>query len=295
MLARSMARTISIVGAGRVGTTLGRRLCELEWKVGAVVTRSPGTARAAVRAIGAGVAQAGLTPSIFAADVVLLATPDGALAAVAEELAAIAGKQCRGKIVLHTSGALDRTVLAALEQCGASTGSLHPMQTFSGRGLPRLDGVIFAVEGDRRATRAAQSMARALGGAPVAMQGQGKPAYHAAGALVAGYGLGLVEAATQILMKRGFTRRRAVQALLPLMRQMLDNFEKLGPQAAWTGPLSRADFATIEMHMRALRDLPVEFPAAYAALARLSARVLSKDAEGVLERLGQALQEFKGG
>ncbi|PYU58495.1 MAG: DUF2520 domain-containing protein, partial [Acidobacteria bacterium] len=35
-----MERTLAIIGAGRVGRTLGRRLRELGWQIGAVVTRS---------------------------------------------------------------------------------------------------------------------------------------------------------------------------------------------------------------------------------------------------------------
>jgi predicted short-subunit dehydrogenase-like oxidoreductase (DUF2520 family) len=102
-----------------------------------------------------------------------------------------------------------------------------------------------------------------------------KTAYHAAGSLVAGHALGLVEAATQILMKSGFTRRQASRALLPLIRQMLMNFERLGPRAAWTGPLSRGDYATVARHQKALREFPHEFGDSYASVGYLIARVLS--------------------
>ena len=78
-------------------------------------------------------------------------------------------------------------------------------------------------------------------------------------------------------MKIGFTRRRASQALLPLIRQMLDNYESLGPRVAWTGPLSRGDYATISKHTKALRRFPREFQDAYRALALLSMRVLAKN------------------
>ena len=54
MLTQRMPETVSIVGAGRVGRALGRRLHELGWHVGGVTGRSVSTARAAVRAIGAG-------------------------------------------------------------------------------------------------------------------------------------------------------------------------------------------------------------------------------------------------
>lgn len=295
MLSRRMKRTLSIVGAGRVGRTLGMRLHKLGWRIAAVVTRSKRTSSAAARAIGAGTPHAGLTPHIVLADVILVTTPDGALADVASSLARTGPENLRGKVVLHTSGALDRSVLAPLARRGASTGSLHPMQTFSGRGLPRLKGVIFSVEGDQAARRVAKQIARELGGVPVVIRGKSKPAYHAAGTIVAGHALGLVESAAQMLMRIGFSRRRAAQALLPLIRQMLDNYERLGPRAAWTGPLSRGDYATVKKHMAALRGRPREFSNSYAALALLSGRVLAKQPAATLEKLKRALKNSRGG
>jgi predicted short-subunit dehydrogenase-like oxidoreductase (DUF2520 family) len=294
MLSRGTMRTISIVGAGRVGRTLGKRLRELGWRVEAVVTRSRGTARAAVRAIGGGRAQTAAVEGA-GADVVLMATPDGALSGVAAAMAAAKRANWRGKVMLHTSGALDSSVLSPLAACGAATGSLHPMQTFSGRGTPRLDGVIFAIEGQPRAQRVAQGIARSLGGVPVLIRGRDKPVYHAAGALVASQALALLEAATQMLVKIGFTRRRALEALLPLMRQMLDNFERLGPRPAWTGPIARGDYATVRKHVAALRNYPRELQESYAALALLAGRVLSAKPNAAIEQLKRAMRKSQGG
>jgi predicted short-subunit dehydrogenase-like oxidoreductase (DUF2520 family) len=294
MLSRAMRRSLSIVGAGRVGRTLGRRLKRLGWRIGAVVTRSAATSRVAVREIGAGKPYSRLDPEIFDSNVILLTTPDGALSGVAGALAKFDETKLRGKIVLHTSGALDRTVLAPLARHGASTGSIHPMQTFTGRGAPKLEKVIFAVEGDRGATIVARKIARSLGGVPVTINSKNKPAYHAAGALVAGHGLGLIEGATQVLLKLGFRRRDAMRALLPLMRQMLDNFERLGPHESWTGPVSREDFATVAKHTKALRSYPSEFNDAYAALALLGSRVLSKNS-AASKQLKRALRKSTGG
>ena len=290
MLSRCMVRTVSIIGAGRVGRTLGRRMRELGWRIGAVVTRSAANSRAAVRAIGGGTPHAGLTRQVLGADVIFFTTPDGAIEPTARRLRQMGGDECLGKVALHTSGALDRSVLEPLARRGAATGSLHPMQTFTGRGIPQLEGIIFAVEGDRRAQRVAQGIARALGGVPVTIESRDKPAYHAAGAFVASQALALVEAATQMLMKVGFRRRRAVRALLPLMRQMLDNFERLGPQAAWTGPIARGDYATVEKHSLALCDYPREFRDSYAALALLAGRVLSTRPEETLANLDRSLK-----
>lgn len=272
-----MPETLSIIGAGRVGRALGRRLREVGWKIGAVVTSSEPTARKAVRSIGAGHAHAFLTRQVLAAQVILITTPDHSVAEVAGELARIGAEELRGKIVLHTSGALSSSVLGAVKKCGAAVGSMHPLQTFSGVGVPPLDGKVFAIEGDTPAVRMARQIARALGAVPVHIEGSKKPLYHAAGALAAGNVLALLEAATRLMTAAGMKRREAVRALLPLTRQVLENFERLGPRAAWTGPLSRGDYGVVAAHMEAMKDLPPEFAETYEAVNRLAAAVLAQD------------------
>jgi predicted short-subunit dehydrogenase-like oxidoreductase (DUF2520 family) len=294
-----MTRVISIVGAGRLGTTLARRLRGLGWSVGAVVTRSSRTSRAAVRKIGAGTPRGRLTREALVADLILVTVPDDELKSVASSLAKLGGEQCRGRIVLHASATLDHSVLAPLERLGAWTGSLHPMQTFTGREShrsgPNLDGVTFAVEGDPQACRAALAIARSLGGVPVEIDSRDKPIYHAAAVFVCGSGFPLVELALQMLVKIGFTRRRAMQTLLPLTRQMLDNVERIGPRAAWTGPLSRRDYAIVAKHTKALRSYPPDVRQAYAILALLAVRLLSKHPVTEIGKLKRALAHSMGG
>lgn len=344
-----MARTVSIVGAGRVGISLGKRLRELGWRIGAVVTRSNTTARAAVRRIGGGTPFAAaaegrigagrpfdrLTSVVYDAgaqhaspasrvrpakpgraveawgfspsksgdliralapgpSLVLVTTPDDIMPAVAQSLAgaarAIDPASLRNKIILHTSATLDRSALAPLARLGASTGSLHPMQAFGGKVVPKLKGVIFGVEGDAKARRLAQSLAKSLGGIPVVIETADKPAYHAAAVMAGGSIYPLLEAGLQLLISIGFTRERASQTLIPLLRQILDNTERIGPRAAWTGPLSRGDYAVVAKHMKALSRYPPEFAKSYAALAQLAARVLSKDPSATSKQLERALK-----
>jgi predicted short-subunit dehydrogenase-like oxidoreductase (DUF2520 family) len=268
-----------------VGRALGRRLHELGWKIGTVVTRSDASARRAVRFIGAGSPHGGLTRQVLNCSVILIATPDSAVRDVSEELARIGAEELGGKIVLHTSGALDSSVLDAVRGFGAAAGSMHPLQSFSGVGAPPLEGKIFAIEGDAAAVRKARQIARALGGAPLQIDGDKKPLYHAAAAMAAGHVLAVVEAATRLLMSIGMNRREAVRALLPLTRQVLQNFERLGPRAAWTGPLARGDYGVVEAHSKALRNVPKEFLDAYEAVNRLAALVLTQGSAGTLAEL----------
>ena len=180
--------TLAIIGAGRVGRALGRVLRQRGWRIGAVVTRSQKTARAAVRAIGGGPPQSRLDASALNADVILIATPDRSIATVAAQLARAVARvfppprrkranlggggpealrPLTRKTILHTNGALDRSVLAPLERLGAATGSLHPLQTFTRGAAPNLKGAICAIEGTPRAVRVARRIARDLGCIPV--------------------------------------------------------------------------------------------------------------------------------
>ena len=280
-----MPGSLSIIGAGRVGRALGRRLRELGWRIGAVVTRSETSARKAVRSIGAGHARAFLTRQVLAAQVILITAPDHSVAEVAEELARIGAEELRGKVILHTSGALSSSVLDPAKKCGAAVGSMHPLQTFSGVEVPPLEGRAIAIEGDSHAVRMARQIARALGAVPVHIEGSKKPLYHAAGALAAGNVLALMEAAMRLMTAAGMKRREAVRALLPLTRQVLENFERLGPRAAWTGPLSRGDYGVVAAHMAAMKDLPAEFLETYEAVNRLAAMVLAQDSAAMQAEL----------
>jgi predicted short-subunit dehydrogenase-like oxidoreductase (DUF2520 family) len=289
MLTHRMSETVSIVGAGRVGRALGHRLHELGWRVGVVTSRSISSARAAVRTIGAGQPVDRLTHQILNSRVVLITTPDDAIEYVANELAQLNGKEWSGKVVLHTSGALDSSVLQPLAERGAATGSMHPMQTFSSQNIPDLSKCIFGIDGCAAALQTARKMIHQMGGVAVRLSGPNKAAYHAAGSFVCAFVLALMETATRLLMAQGFKRRQALRALLPLTRQTLDNFERVGPTAAWTGALSRDDFSTIKRHRQALRDFQPEFLVAYEALSRLSASVLASDPAAVLKRLEEIL------
>ena len=256
-----------------------------------MVTRSQTTARRAVRSIGGGHARSTITSEVFQAPVVLIAVPDSAIPQVAQQLAIVGAAEAGGRYVLHTSGSLSSEILRPAREAGASVGSVHPLQSFSGLGAADLEGRLFAIEGDPAAVRVARSLARTLGGQVVLLDSAAKPLYHAAASMAAALLLAELEAAVRIFVSLGMKRRQAVRALLPLTRQVLENEERLGPRAAWTGPLARGDFRVVKAHEEALRSLDDEYLSAYRALNRLAARVLSRDPEGLLGALDRISQE----
>ncbi len=275
MLSRTMAKTIAIVGAGRVGQSLARALRRRAYRIGAVVARSTRSARRAVKFIGAGKPLARVEPALLAADVVLVATPDGQVEKTAGALARLKGSW-KGKVVLHTSGALSASALARVKRRGAAVGSLHPIWPFPKPFKILRRGIMFGIDGDLRARRQARALARALGGVPMEIRAGEKALYHAAAALVAGHLMTLIDLGTRMLGRTDVAERETRQALLPLVQQTVAGYARLG-ERAWTGPLERGDADTVRRHLKALRRLPPVYRRVYAALAEAGLELYRRD------------------
>lgn len=244
----------ALIGAGRLGASLARALPRRLFDVTAVYDRNPAAARLCRRRLGRGRIVSSSARAATLADLILICVPDAAVAAVARELAA-APLDWKGKIVLHTSGALSSRELAPLKQAGADVGSVHPAQSFAGPDTPpaRFRGVSFAVEGDPRAAAAGKRLARGVGGRPFAIRAGDKAAYHAACSLASNMLVPLFDAACSVLEKTGMGPREAARVLLPLVRGTVENLEGPDRAGALTGPIARGDEETVRLHLDALK------------------------------------------
>ncbi len=270
---------VGLIGPGRAGQALVRLLPASDYDVGPVRSRTLASARRATRQMRRGeptedwedFARCGL---------ILIATPDDAIATVAGELAA-ASFSFRRKVVLHTSGALTSSELEPLRARGAFVGSLHPLQTF-GRPVWSLAGVCFAVEGNAAATRAAQSLVAAWRGKVLRLRPEQKALYHAAATFVSPLLTPLLEAAVRSIGRAGVPRKRAIQVLLPLISTTLSNYVQAGPQT-WTGPLARGDAVTVRKHLEALSHQDTALARYYQATALGALALFGRHAD--LQRL----------
>jgi predicted short-subunit dehydrogenase-like oxidoreductase (DUF2520 family) len=293
------ATTVSIVGAGRLGTALARALAARGYKIEAVVARTLRHAGRAAEIVGTRPLALASTDlhQLPPSDILFVTTPDDLIAATAAGLAAtFEGRaQTRGKrrarTALHTSGALTSEVLHALRAAGFSIGSMHPLVSVSDpvQGAASLGSAFFCLEGSRGAVGVARRVVRALGASSFSIAARDKALYHAAAVMSSGHMTALYDVALEMLGRCGLTRGRARAVLLPLLKSTLENLYTSDPARALTGTFARADTATVRRHLKALSAPGMaEALAAYTLLGRHSLR-LAKSA-GVS---GKALKEIE--
>ncbi|HEY0378251.1 MAG TPA: DUF2520 domain-containing protein [Pyrinomonadaceae bacterium] len=297
--------TVSVVGAGRLGTALALALAQNGYTIEAVVARRKRSAERAARVVGthplalSAAELAHLPPS----DILFITTADDAIADTAARLASSFARRAGGgaarprqRTALHASGALSSEVLIALNDVGFATGSVHPLVSVSGarRGAESFASAFFCVEGGPRAARVARSIVRALGGRSFSIGARDKALYHAAAVMASGHTTALFDIATEMLARCGLTERRARAVLLPLLRSTLENLYTNNPAGALTGTFARADTATVLRHLASLRSRKLtDALAAYVMLGRRSLQ-LAKAAGAnpdALREISRALDE----
>ena len=210
-----VCKRLAIVGRGRVGYALAAALRAAGYTVEGPLGRG---------ADGRG------------AEAVLLCVPDAEIERAATRIVA-------GPLVGHCSGATGLGVLAPHEAF-----SLHPLMTITSEGA-EFAGAGAAVAGStQRAVGLAAELARSLGLRPVEIAEQDRAAYHAAASIASNFLVTLEAAAERVAGAVGVER----ELLVPLVRATVENWAKLGPARALTGPVARGDEATVARQRAAI-------------------------------------------
>ncbi len=204
------------------------------------------------------------------ADVIWIAVPDDAIESCATELAR--GRDLRGRVALHSAGALGSDTLRSMKKAGASVGSLHPMMSFPGKDSPSLRGVYFAIEGDKPAVQIARNIVADVGGHALSISAKNKALYHAFGSMIAPLMVAHLQAAQNIAKRAGVDERLARAAMRPIIEQVVGSFLAGGAEAAFSGPLKRGDANTTARHLKSLKKTDED--ALYRALAQYAIEYL---------------------
>ncbi len=249
---------LSLVGPGKVGSSLARWLLAAGAQMSAVVRR--GGRKLPRWAAAAGARAVGLDELESAGDdLLLLAVPDGALAAVAARLAA----RPQAPVALHVSGLQTAEALAPLRAGGTAVGGWHPLRSFP-RPLPSpalAHKTFFAVQGDAPASELATRLALALGAPHAEVPATARALYHLAATWTAGGTVTLLGAAVDLHRHAGVSPA-AAPGLAELGRGALALADPASPVATLSGPVARGEASYLEQ-LAALREaFPVLHPLA---------------------------------
>ncbi len=203
-------------------------------------------------------------------DLLVLSVSDLAIEPSCGELAA-GGDLHSGQFVLHVSGAYGLKILAPAVEVGAVPVALHPAMTFPGQpnDADQFPGLAFAITTPPAVRAEVEQLVRDLGGVPIWINDDDRVLYHAALVLGANNLVTVVTAALEALSAAQVANPE--QILAPLLRASLENALRIGDRAL-TGPIRRADTATIEAHLSALRDRTPELALTYLQLGLVTAR-----------------------
>ncbi|HSA92035.1 MAG TPA: Rossmann-like and DUF2520 domain-containing protein [Terriglobales bacterium] len=265
--------SIALVGPGNLGSALAVALRRTGYRIDEVIARDqPASRRRAQRlARRVGARAATFQTARLRAGLVWIAVTDDAIPSAVRTLARRA--DWKGKVALHSSGALSSDRLRPLRRRGASVGTLHPMMTFVPRTSPSLRDVPFAVEGDPSAVAIARRVARDLGGFVFPIRKRNKPLYHVYGSFSSPLVVVTLATAERIARAAGVPARSVRQAIAPIVRQTVENYLRHGAAAAFSGPVKRGDVGTVRRHLQALRRVRGAH-AVYVALIGAALEVL---------------------
>ena len=264
---------VAIVGAGSLATSLALALRKSGYTITEIISRDAPSSRRSAIQLAAQVGASAVVAQRAMLDAALLwfCIPDREIRSAAASLSVRARSKVR--FAFHSSGALASRELDSLRKRGISVASVHPLMTFVPGSHPSLEGVPFAVEGGAAATRIARRIVRDLGGESFTLPTARKAAYHAWATLTSPLFLAFLVTLEDVARAAGLTREGSRRKSLPIIRQTLENYSRLGPRHSFSGPIIRGDVETVAKHLTVLRKNS-EARAVYVALALSALRSL---------------------
>jgi predicted short-subunit dehydrogenase-like oxidoreductase (DUF2520 family) len=250
-------KSIAIIGAGRLGTSLGYALSKKGYSIKALSCLSISSAEESRQKIGQGKASTDNVRTADQGEIVSLTVPDDEIEHVVQELVS-SPLSWEEKIVFHCSGLLTSSVLHPLQIKGAHTASVHPCFSFpkKQRRPDLFQGIYFALEGDDTAVATAKDIISTIGGLHFKIRAEYKACYHTACSMTSNLSVALLYTAISLLSNCGIREDKAQKILWPLLEGTLHNVNKIDIFDALTGPVARGDLSTIRKHLAELERSP---------------------------------------
>ena len=241
---------IGIIGAGKVGTSLGKYFVSHGLSLTGFFDSYEEAAEEAADFTGSRFYQ-DLQAIVEDSDTLFLTVPDGLIRSVWKT---IKDMQLTGKNICHCSGALSAAdAFPEAVDKGAYAYSTHPLFAVSDKfhSYQELEGAYFTIEGDNRRSDIIDLFS-SLGNPVCQIRAEDKSRYHLAAAIVSNHMVALMEESIQLMQQCGFTEEGARAAFTPIVKGNISHLLETGTTASLTGPVERGDLSTIEKHLHCL-------------------------------------------
>ena len=257
--------SFSLVGPGKVGSSLAHWLVSCGARLSQVASRDPDAARRLADTLGG--TPTDLHQMTSAENELLLVTvSDPALQQVARTLA----QREQASVVLHTSGRSTGDVLSPLRLKGSAVGSLHPLKAFPELILDPTEasGTVFGIDGDERAQTMARRVATGLSGVATVIPPASRGQYHLAATIAAGGVVTLLASAAELATDVGLGPE-VVAGYLGLAGDAVQRAAASESIAsAITGPIARGDMRGFLSQIDEIRNLNPDLAGFLEVLAR---------------------------
>lgn len=250
-----MRLKINIIGAGKVGQTLGYLFVKHQSAcIQSVFNTKHQHAIDAIQWMGEGTYHANIQ-TMPHADITFITTPDDFI----EKTCFILSQNSHlkpGDIIVHCSGVLSSDALISVKARGCFVASVHPMRSFANLSLSAAQyaGTYCAMEGDIEALQVIEPLFKSIGSMTYLVQKSKKELYHAGAVFAANYLVTLAQIAIDCFEHAGIESETAKQVTMTLMQSVCENLQKTSPEQALTGPIQRGDLVTIQKHMNYLSE-----------------------------------------
>jgi predicted short-subunit dehydrogenase-like oxidoreductase (DUF2520 family) len=287
-----MKPSFAMVGCGKVGTALAIYLTRAGYPSAGFASKSLSSARHVADIVLSDHFSDVPWDITRYADIVFITTPDSAIEDTCNTISQNSGFT-DNTVVMHCSGALASSVLSSAKTCGASIGSMHPLQSFASVDYKTnpFQGINVSLEGESPAVNIAKTIVADLGGTVVTILTEAKTLYHASAVVASNYLVTLLDLAIRLIEKAGINREDAFHLLKPLIDGTLSNIKKVGVQKALTGPIARGDIKTVEKHIEEIGFKRPELLPLYKMLAfytidiAVAGNSISESSKKALKRL----------
>ncbi len=259
--------TIGFIGAGKVGTTLGKYFKEKGQRLSGFYSLTSESAKWAANFTDSK-AYENMQDIIQESDMLMFTVPDGRIHQVWEEAKPLISH----KILCHCSGLHSSDIFSDRDSTKSTGYSIHPLCAISDRehSWREMGQVLFTLEGDKSNIQKLQGMLRDLGNPVQCISASDKAKYHAAASLASNHMTAVFAMAQQLFIQCGFSEQHSQKELYRLARGNLENIQKQGCVNALTGPIERNDIDTVKKH---LEVLPKDIQRAYKENAKRLVRI----------------------